>query len=72
MNKLCYIFNTETQSYQLKSVPSHINVIYKNIQETSYTCKQNQTKKHIKSYLSTNSTNSWVDSLYSEYYSDTE
>ena len=67
MNKLCYIFNTETQSYQLKSVPSHINVIYKKIQETP--CKQNQNHKNIKSSLSTNS---WVDSLYSEYYSDPE
>lgn len=66
MNKLCYIFNTETQSYQLKEVPSHVNVIYQTIQETP--CKQNQNQKNIKS--SSLSTNSWVDSLYSEYYSD--
>ena len=69
MNKLCYIFNTDTQSYQLKSVPSHINVIYKNIQEKSYPCKPNQTKKNTKSSLATKS---WVYSLYSEYYSDPE
>lgn len=65
MNKLCYIFNTETQSYQLKSVPSHINVFYKNQH-----IKSSPSSPSSPSYSS--STNSRVESLYAEYYSDSE